>query len=209
MVNDDFIHPEGKIQLLNGTVLDGYPLEQPEAEVDNDLELDATGTYLAVGKSPKKTAAIPTSDEKRQKEGRLFLQNAFLFLQHRDRIMSDSRMFLCPVPIQSGLAYTGTSGFERPTLGVYIEWWLGCESATVCKKDNTKWLVYLMSGSPMTGSNSCGIVNDDGKTVFESISGFRQAWSSFMKINHRYDEAKSLYQAFTMEEVVEKLKEED
>jgi len=34
-------------------------------------------------------------------------------------------MFLCPIYMQSGLAYTGSSGFEKPTLGIYIEWWRG------------------------------------------------------------------------------------
>ena len=61
------------------------------------------------------------SDEEREKEVKLFLNNAFLFLKNKDRIMSDSRMFLCPVPIQNELAYTGTSGFHHPALGVYLE----------------------------------------------------------------------------------------
>ena len=111
MTNDEFVHPEGKIQLLNGTALDCFPLEQPEAKVDNELKLDTTGIYMIVGKP--KPVAEPTSDEQKKKEEKHFLHNAFLFLQHRDRIMSDSRMFLCPVPIQSGLAYTGTSGFRE------------------------------------------------------------------------------------------------
>ena len=199
---DDFVHPEGKIQLLNGNVLDCYPLDQVEAKVDNEVKLDTTGTYLSVGKS--KPVAAPASDEQKEKEESLFLHNAFLFLQHSDRIMSDSRMFLCPIPIQSGLAYSGTSGFNRPTLGVYIEWWLNCESATVYRENQTKWLVYLIAGSPLSGGNHCGIVNEEGNKDSESLSGpFSPVWSSFMRINSRYDEAKSLYQAYTLEEVVE------
>ncbi|MBR4392027.1 MAG: hypothetical protein IKT08_07995 [Bacteroidales bacterium] len=199
--NDNFVHPEGKIQLLNGKVLDCYPLEQPKAKMDNELKLDVTGTYMSVGK-PKPVAA-PISDEQKKKRKRLFLNNAFLFFQHRDRIMSDSRMFLCPIPIQSGLAYTGTSGFQRPTLGVYLEWWLNCESATIGKKDDLQWLVYRIAGSPLSGSNRCGIVNSEGKTDSRSLSGsFASIWSSFMRINNRYDEAKSLYQAYTLEDVI-------
>ena len=211
--HDDFKHPEGKIQLLNGNVLDCYPLEQPKAKVDNELKLDTNGAYMSVGKP--KPVATPTNDEQKKKEESLFLHNAFLFLQHRDRIMSDSRMFLCPIPIQNGLAYTGTSGFGRPTLGVYIEWWLNCEEATVFKKtrvfkkDKTKWLVYRIAGSPLSGANSCGIVNEKGETDSESLTGsFSPVWSSFMRINNRYDEAKSLYQAYTLEEVVEILEKE-
>lgn len=205
--NDDFVHPEGKIQLLNGAVLDCYPLDQPETKVDNKLKLDNTGTYMSVGRS--KPIAAPTTDEQKKKEENLFLHNAFLFLQHRDRIMSDSRMFLCPIPIQSGLAYTGTSGFHRPILGVYLEWWLDCENATIVRENKTKWLVYRIAGSPLSGMNHCGIVNEKGNADIESLIGpFSPVWSSFMSINNRYDEAKSLYQAYTLEEVIEILERE-
>ena len=204
--HDDFVHPEGKIQLLNGTVLDCYPLEQPEAKVDNELKLDTTGTYLVIGKG--KPRPEPKCDEQQERERELFLQNAFLFLQHRDRIMSDSRMFLCPIPIRSGLMYFGTGGFNRPTLGVYLEWWLSYEGASAIKKNRTKWLVYQMGGSPLSGMNSCGTVNEEGATGLESIHPFSSLWQSFVKINRRYDEAKQLYQAFTLEEVVEILKRE-
>ena len=176
--NDGFVHPEGKIQLLNGNVLECYPLEQPRP--------------------------TPKNNEHEEKERELFLRNAFLFLQHRDRIMSDSRMFLCPIPIQSGLAYTGTSGFNRPILGVYIEWWLNCELSAVRRMEKTKWLVYRIAGSPLSGANRCGIVDEEGNTDIESFSGpFSPMWSSFIRINNRYDKAKSLYQAYTLEEVVE------
>lgn len=192
------------ITLLNGTVLECYPLEHPEAMVDNEMKLDTTGTYLIVGKSKPKPIPVPTNDEQKEKEEKIFLSNAFLFLQNRDRIMSDSRMSLCPVPVQSGLAYMGTGGFNRPTLGVYLEWWLSCERATIRKEDNTKWLVYRIAGSPLSGANKCGIVNKDGDTDTKSLQGpFSPIWQSFMSINKRYDEAKSLYQAYTLEEVVE------
>ena len=179
---DDFKHPDGKIQLLNGNVLDCYPLEQP--------------------------AAAPRSNEEKHEEINLFVSRAFRFLKHRNRIMSDSRMFLCPVPIQNGLANTGTSGFHHPTLGVYIEWWLNCESAMICSGIETNKVVYHIAGSPLSGSNHCGIVDENGKTETKSIHPFSSLWPIFMRINNRYDEAKSLYQAYTLEQVVEILDEE-
>ena len=114
--------PDGKIVLLNGTQLDCYPLadEDIETEFQDKLELDTTGQYLTVRKCKPKTTHV--SDEWMQKQ-QLFVDNAFYLLAHMDRIMNDSRMFLAPVAVQSGLAYTGTSGFKRPTLGVYLEWW--------------------------------------------------------------------------------------
>jgi len=204
---DDFKHPEGKIQLLNGTVLDCYPLEQPMDKVDNRLKLDTTGTYLVIGK--KKQAVAPPSNEEKEEEEKLFLSNAFRFLQYRDRIMSDSLMFLCPIPIQNGLAYTGTRGFYRPTLGVYLEWWLNCESALICEKDGTMKLVYHIAGSPLSGSNRCGVVDENGKTEGKSIPSFISLWPSFMDINSRYDEAKDQYDAYTLKQVIEILDQEN
>lgn len=204
---DDFKHPEGKIQLLNGTVLDCYPLEQPMDKVDNRLKLDTTGTYLVIGK--KKQAVAPPSNEEKEEEEKLFLSNAFRFLQYKDRIMSDSLMFLCPIPIQNGLAYTGTRGFYRPTLGVYLEWWLNCESALICENDGTKKLVYHIAGSPLSGSNRCGVVDENGKTEGKSIPSFISLWPSFMDINSRYDEAKDQYDAYTLKQVIEILDKEN
>ena len=193
---------KGTMTLLNGALLDCYPLKHPEARVDNAMKLDTTGKYLTVGRSKCRRDTASINDEERKT---LFLNNAFLFLQNKDRIMSDSRMFLCPVPIQNGLAYTGTAGFNHPTLGVYLEWWLSCEKATILKEDKTKWLVYFISGSPLSGANKCGIVNEKGDIGSESICPFSPIWTSFTSINKRYDEAKSLYQAYTLEEVVKKL----
>jgi hypothetical protein len=196
---------EKAITLLNGTVLECYPSKHPEAKVDNEMKLDTTGKYLTIGRSKQRRVASQKNDEQKRKEVDLFLHNAFLFLQHKDRIMSDSRIFLCPVPIQNELAYTGTNGFRRPTLGVYLEWWLNCENARICN-DKTEWLVYFISGSLLTGANKCGIVNKEGDTDSKSILPFSPIWSSFMKINKRYDEAKSIYQAYTMEKVVQILR---
>ena len=203
---DEFVHPEGKIQLLNGTVLDCYPLGQSAEKVDNERKLDTTGTYLSIGK--QKPVTVQKTDEQKEKDLKLFLHNAFLFLQHRDRIMSDSRMFLCPVPVQSGLMYSGTSGFYRPTLGIYLEWWLRCEEALVVKEDGMKWLVYKMAGSPLSGMNRCSMVNKEGENKSSQLISFLPLWSNFMNINSRYDEAKSRYQAYSLEEVIETLERE-
>ena len=172
--HDDFKHPEGKIQLLNGSVLDCYPLEQAGGQVDNEVKLDTTGTYFAIGR--KKQAPAPKTDEENAEGWSLFCNNAFMFLQYRNRIMSDSRMFLCPVPIQNGMAYTGTSGFHNPTLGVYLEWWLNCETALICDGNGMKKLVYQIAGSPLSGRNSCGVVDENGKTETESIYPFSSLW---------------------------------
>lgn len=200
--------PDGKIVLLNGVQLDCYPLENEDIEAgfQDKLELDTTGQYVTVRKCKPKT--MPVSDEKMQ-EQQLFVDNAFYLLAHMDRIMNDSRMFLAPVAVQSGLAYTGTSGFSRPTLGVYLEWWQTCDGAMRIDNEGSRSLVYHLAGSPLSGSNRSSSVREDGKIETVALSSFISYWSPFIKINTRYTEAKVRYQAYTLQEVLDILHRED
>lgn len=200
--------PDGKIVLLNGTELDCYPLANEDVEVgfQDKLELDTTGQYVTVRKCKPKTE--PASDERTQQQ-QLFVDNAFYLLAHMDRIMNDSRMFLAPVAVQSGLAYTGTSGFNRPTLGVYLEWWQTCDGAMRINNEGSRSLVYRLAGSPLSGSNRSSAVCEDGKIETVRLSSFINYWSPFIKINTRYSEAKVRYQAYTLQEVLDILHSED
>ena len=200
---------EHNIKLMDGRLLACYPKEDgPSEAIDNELKLDTSGRYLIVGRRQ----AVPSEqvkDERKELDRKLFLDHAFLFIENRERILSDSRMFLCPIPIQSGLAYTGTSGFQHPTLGVYVEWWLNCPQANICaEEDDERWIVYHLAGSPLSGGNHCGLVNQKGKTKTQSLSEFRSLWTSFQKVNRTYDQAKALYQAYTISEVLDIFQEE-
>lgn len=199
------------ITLLNGRTLSCYPRVETTPRIDNTMKLDTTGQYLRVGR--KKTVEPPTSpkqEQEREKAKKFFTDHAFFFLDHREQILSDSRMFLAPVPVQNAIAYTGTSGFHRPTLGVYIEWWMTCVPAIIGRYRKNAWLVYHIAGSPLSGRNSCGIVNPQGECRSENLpSPFSAIWRSFMEVNTRYDEAKERYEAYSLEEVVALLKAND
>ena len=197
---------ENKIELINGTSIIAYPNENvANGQIDNDLQLDTTGQYFSLGKRKP----ISTKSQSIDPEKELFLKNAFFFLANADKIMKDSRMFLAPVPVQSGLAYTGTGGFRNPTLGVYIEWWLNYPF-TMMEERGSKRLTYHIAGSPLSGMNHCGTVDEDGNThTYSFPSPFNRVWRSFMDINTRYDEAKTKYAAFTLQEVACLLREEE
>lgn len=201
---------EGKIKLLDGSELKCYPLPQTMPEVDNTMRLDTTGTYLIIGRN-KARNHVKTEEEKnaeimaRAAEKQLFLDNAFLLLANSKRILSDSRMFLCQLPMQNGLAYTGTSGFHCPTLGVYIEWWKNCRVSMHLDREGTKWLVYCFVGSPLSGRNNCGLVNEQGKIKSCQVESFSELWRPFVEINSRYDYAKSRYEAYSLKHVLELL----
>lgn len=201
--------PEGKIVLLDGKELECFPKADATAngaDASDDMTIDTTGQYLTIG---NKKPAHPPIDEQKVSQKELFVNNAFYLLAHKDRILRDSRMFLCPIAVQSGLAYTGTSGFRNPTLGVYIEWWLNCHGAMRVDGNGLKSLVYHLAGSPLSGTNKCSEVREDGKTGIVSLSSFGRHWGPFTNINTRYTDAKARYQAYTLEQVLDILHQED
>lgn len=201
----DVCHPEGKILLKNGNVLDCYVKEDRPMTIKPDVVgLDMTGEFLWTDGSRKKKPL--TMQEEPWKE--LFLKEAFFLYEHRNAIYADSRMFLTPLPFDNGLAYTGTSGLGNASLGVYLEWWDNCERAIFKDKDEVIALTYFIAGSPLSGSNHCRVVNKKGiSTSVVFSSPFSDIWSSFMRINQRYTEAKQIYQAYTLKETIAKLRE--
>lgn len=208
MINEtkekDVRHPDGKILLRNGNVLDCYPKEnQPQIILPDEIGLDRSGEYLKIKGLPKKTTH-ECEDEPWRK---LFFREAFFLYDHKEQIMSDSRMFLTPLPFNNGLAYTGTSGMNKATLGVYLEWWEDCEQSVIRDKDQVVALTYFIAGSPLSGANNCSAINRKGRTITIHYSYFSPIWSSFMRINQRYSEAKQIYQAYTLEETIAKLRE--
>ena len=200
-----------QITLLSGRELLCYPKVELSQPIDNRMKLDTTGQYLSVGRRKPVVKPIPPELEEQRKQAvKFFTDRAFFFLDHREKILNDSRMFLAPVPVQSGLAYIGTSGFRRPTLGVYVEWWMTCIPAIISRLHNDTWLVYYIAGSPLSGMNCCGIVNANGECRSENLPNpFRAIWGPFTNINTRYDEAKVRYEAYSLEEVVKLLEAND
>jgi hypothetical protein len=169
------------------------------------IHLDTTGEYLQIGRHKSNTIKQDQNAEMQEAQ-KLFLDNAFLFLDNRERILSDSRMRLAPVPIQSGLAYTGTNGFRNPTLGVYLEFWMNCPQAAWIDEDGRKHLVYRIAGSPLTGRNSCGIVNEDGTTKNIQLPCFSNLWRTFMEINRKRNTEMQTNESYSLPMVVEILK---
>jgi hypothetical protein len=208
--SEEKTHPEGAIRLMDGTILTCYPKpeeEQPQDVVADELQLDRTGEYFSIGR--RRIAPKPVVQEEQEELRQLFKDNAFYLLAHRERILQDSRMFLTPIVAHNGLAYTGTSGFHRPTIGIYLEWWSHCLGTMVISDSGRMSLVYQIAGSPLSGSNSCGQLYESGESAPIRLSSFSKYWQSLMQINTRYNEAKQIYQAYTLQELLDILHEED
>ena len=135
---------------------------------------------------------------------KLFEENAFFLFKNKERILSDSRMFLCPIPLKYNFI-----GMKNRTLGVYVEWWMRFEQTRAIGNDGVQRLVCRLAGSPCTGTNGCTAVRADGKFETVSLNQFHEHWSTFVKINQRYDDAKLRYQAYTLQQVIEILKNEN
>lgn len=200
--------PKNSITLMNGEALECFPKQSPQTKFASDkMQLNTTGAYWGMGIKPCKPQ--PNADEEKERQKKLFTDNAFYLLAHSERIMRDSRMFLAPVAVQNGLAYTGTSGFNAPTVGIYLEWWATCPEALRTDKEGCRSLVFHLAGSPLSGANRCAEVYEDGRVKSVSDSLFASHWQSFTAINTRYDEAKHIYQVYTLEQVLDILHAED
>lgn len=194
------------IKLQDGRIIQGYPIQQ-DAVMEGAKEtpvLDKTGVYFSIKKKPAKPK--PTDEEERYLQ-KLFTDNAFLILANRERILNDSRMLLTPVSVRNGLAYSGA--FQTATLGVYIEWWINAPySVLFDEKDDAMSLIWYLSGSPLSGGNLCSMVTEDGKTETVRVPFFRKLWPKFTDILANYHDAKRLYQAYTLSEVIDILRRE-
>ena len=173
-------HPEGAIRLTDGTILTCYPKSEREEPQEADEEL-------------------------RQ----LFIDNAFYLLAHRERILQDSRMFLTPIGVQNGSSYTKSLGLDAPTIGVYLEWWSSCLGSMVLSKSGRMSLIYELTGSPHSKVTSGRQLYEDGETEPIHLYSFVHYWEPLIEINKRYNEAKKIYEAYTLQELLDILHEED
>ena len=173
-------HPEGAIRLMDGTILTCYPKSEREEPQEADEEL-------------------------RQ----LFIDNAFYLLAHRERILQDSRMFLTPIGVQNGSSYTKSLGLDAPTIGVYLEWWSSCLGSMVLSKSGRMSLIYELTGSPHSKVTSGRQLYEDGETEPIHLYSFVHYWEPLIEINKRYNEAKKIYEAYTLQELLDILHEED
>ena len=202
-------HPEGAIRLLDGTILTCYPkpeevLQQPEEIVADELPLETTGRHFGMGR--RRIAPKPEAKEVLRK---LFIDNAFYLLAHRERILRDSRMFLTSVSVQNKLAYTESPGMDAPTIGVYLEWWSSCLGSMVLSKSGRMSLIYELTGSPHSKVTSGRQLYEDGETEPIHLYSFVHYWEPLIEINKRYNEAKKIYEAYTLQELLDILHEED
>lgn len=133
---------------------------------------------------------------------RLLFDNIMLIYDNRERILTDSRMFLAPMPCAGGLYYGDTAAFEDPALGVYLQWWMTCKEA---HPSDDEWVFYF-SGSPLSGYNHCGIFGVEGQKESKPCSDFADLYRSFARINKMYRGLSDTCEHYPLREVIERLR---
>ena len=180
----------------------------PNSQI-NSVELDASGQFLNT--QPKLQEVTPA--EKLKAERFLLMDNLHFLYGHRKMIMADPRMYLAPVAVGHNLAYSGTSGFRNPTLGVIMKWLEVSPYAKDIDENGEVAFLGWMAGSPLSGCNKCTFVSKDGHQYTKPILGphaFFYTWRSFTRINSRFAKIREASEVtpYLLEEVLVLLKED-
>ena len=133
------------------------------------------------------------------KEQQLFVKSAWLLYENRERILNNPNMAYSPIDMQNVLIYS--SPFEGVTLGVYIEWWMQCAGARHTNEQGRSCLMVRFCGSPLSGWNTCTMVDQDGDMEEWHSPQFHDTWHQFLDIRKCYTLSKP-EQPYCLEEVI-------
>ena len=125
-----------------------------------------------------------------------FYKNTNFFLSHSEEILNDSRLFFTPV-------YSRDSCFfgNRPTLGVFIEFWNECRRKSIVENDLP---ICGIVGNPQTGSHGCTAQTPGGELVKPNLRvPFTELLTIFGRINSRYNHLRDVCQSYTLQEAIE------
>ena len=157
----------------------------------------------------KKIMHISKKQKKINGDRELFTDNAFFLWEHRERILSDRRMALCPLHIGNNLAYVYIKGIVCTTLGGYLTWWKEFERSRRTDKRHRHSLIYFIGGSPLSGRNHCGEVYESGKTKTITVTSFKDYWKSFAETQERVSATDDGTQTYTLTKILDILRQED
>lgn len=135
-----------------------------------------------------------------------FLKYAFFFFANRERIYSDSRLFLSRVPVSIGL---GCIDDHNTTLGGYLEMWEHSKDSVTCDKDGNIAFLFDAVGSPLSGSCVLSVVNEEGKRSIIRTGHLTQYLKMLGNAHNRYMKLRANSWAYSIKQVYDILKAED
>ena len=137
---------------------------------------------------------------------KLFMENAWFLYDHKDEILRDERMRQALIEMSNGLMYCDVKRFQCVPLCVYLQWWTECESSRYQTSAGQSALICQWGGSPLSGINTCHIVDRNGNIESVSIPYFAGCWRSFMEINKTAGNNTHSSSPYTLQEVISLLK---
>lgn len=135
-----------------------------------------------------------------------FLKHAFYFYTNRKRIYSNSRLFLSKVPVNVGL---GCIDDHNATLGCYLEMWEHFQQSVTCDNDGNIAFLFDAVGSPLSGSCSLSVVNEDGKRSIIRTGHLTQYLKMLGNAHNRYMKVHASSWAYSVKQVYDILKAEE
>lgn len=208
--------------LSDGTRLRLYPKDKPVVDAKTEAEKDERNyrKFLAGDKFEKDDDHRYPSIDRRDEVRKLFRENAFLFYDSSDRILSDSRLFLTQTYTHFGMCPVGISDIP---LGAFVEFWKYFyhnqkdsywegdkriiltpeEGEYISGRDS---LITSASGS-LGGAHTCTEVFRDGRVKYPSFRAYNELWQVMLTLKSRYpDERLEKCKAYTIEKAIEILK---
>ena len=137
---------------------------------------------------------------------KLFMENAWFLYDNKDEILRDERMRQALVEMSNGLMYFDAKRFQCVPLCVYLQWWTECEGSRYQTSTGQSALICQWGGSPLSGINTCHIVDQEGNTEKVSIQHFMGCWRSFLQIIHQSEKSTPSSSPYTLHDVIDILK---
>ena len=137
----------------------------------------------------------------------MFAKSAWLLYNNRENILADPRMTYAHINMENILAYVGDA-FKGICIGAYLEWWNTYERAKPTNEQGEPTLVVRFVGSPLSGQNSCQVVTTYGAIEEWWCPRFGSLWEPLIWTNRMFKRERPVnLQPYTLEQVIEKLKE--
>lgn len=158
---------DGKLRLTDGTTIDTY------------------SRYYSI----EDVISTPLKEE-------LFYQNVHLFIANADRILSDSRLFLTPIPVDNAKAF-------RPILGAYIEWWRNYPKESHSVQGDPIWKIVAEAGSE---EYKFYAVDKDGKSYLAEVENPAHSRLTYRRMNGIYYRAKRAFFSYSLTDAIQLLR---
>lgn len=140
---------------------------------------------------------------------KVFFDNAFFLLAHREAILANPCMAAALVRIPLVRPFLARTRNEYMTLGAYLDMWHTSSDSRLIDNEGHMALIFRAVGNPGTGSNSCSIIYENGCTSTAHAPSFLHVIKAFGRVVNKYRETRSGEAPFTLEKVVEKLRAEE